>query len=68
MKKLLCSALAVSAIFAVTGCGGGEEPYVIEGKGMDDPSVAGAMSSDGSSEAQNMAKPAAPAPPTKAGR
>jgi len=68
MKKLLGLALATGAILAVVGCGGGEEPYVIEGKGMSDPSVAGTMSSDGGGEAQNMAKPAAPTAPTKAGR
>lgn len=67
MKKLLGLALALGAILAVVGCGGGEEPYVIEGKGMNDPSVAGTVSSDGG-EAQNMAKPAAPAPPSKSGR
>lgn len=61
--------LAFAAVLALSGCGGGEEAYKIEGPTADHPSVAGTQSSDGAGAAPTMdAKPQKAPPKTKDGR
>lgn len=68
-KLLIVSALFVSSVLALAGCGGGEEEYKVEGPTADHPSVAGTQSSDGAGGAPTMdAKPEKAPPRTRDGR